>query len=166
MIKEKINNGCEFQSDCIEYKDISYLKVMPICAIHELSIACYDKENKCKYYQVYKQLKRLQKENEELKANKGRCAFKCLDNTFCDEAKIRIDKLELDKDCLKASLETARKYRGIAETDRDKYKQALEEIREKLKKYDANIGDTIIANPIQDCYDTYKLINEVLNDRD
>ena len=44
--------------------------------------------------------------------------------------------------------------------------QALEEIREKLKKYDANIGDTIIANPIQDCYDTYKLINEVLNDRD
>lgn len=44
--------------------------------------------------------------------------------------------------------------------------QALEEIRNKLKKYDANIGDTIIANPIQDCYDTYKLTDEVLNDRD
>lgn len=43
-----------------------------------------------------------------------------------------------------------------------KYKQALEEIKEKLKKYDANIGDTIIANPIQDCYYTYKLINKVL----
>lgn len=42
------------------------------------------------------------------------------------------------------------------------YYKALEEIREKLKKYDANIGDTIIANPIQDCYDTYKLIDEVL----
>lgn len=46
-----------------------------------------------------------------------------------------------------------------------KYKQALEEIRNKLKKYDANIGDTIIANPIQDCYDTYKLIDEVLDDK-
>ena len=67
MTKEKIINGCEFQSDCIEYKDISYLKIMPICAIYELSIACHDKENKCKYYQVYKQLKRLQEENEELK---------------------------------------------------------------------------------------------------
>lgn len=74
MIKEKTINGCEFQSDCIEYKDISYLKVMPICAIYELSIACHDKENKCKYYQVYKQLKRLQEENEELKAGlKNQC---------------------------------------------------------------------------------------------
>lgn len=67
MKKEKIINGCEFQNGCIEYKDISYLKVMPICAVYELSIACHDKENKCKYYQVYKQLKRLQEENKELK---------------------------------------------------------------------------------------------------
>ena len=64
---EEINKGCEFQSDCIEYKDISYLKIMPICAIHELSIACHDKVNKCKYYKLYKQLKRLQAENSELK---------------------------------------------------------------------------------------------------
>ena len=64
---EEINKGCEFQSDCIEYKDISYLKVMPICAIHELSIACHDKVNKCKYYKLYKQLQRLKQENEELK---------------------------------------------------------------------------------------------------
>lgn len=79
--------------------------------------------------ELYEKIVQLQKENEELKAKKGRCAFKCLDNTFCDEAKIKIDKLELDKDCLNVSLETARKYRGIAEADRDKYKQALEEIR-------------------------------------
>ena len=55
--KHIITDGCEFQSDCIEYKDISYLKIMPICAIHELSIACHDKVNKCKYYTLYRQLK-------------------------------------------------------------------------------------------------------------
>ena len=66
--KQIIIDGCEFQSDCIEYKDISYLKIMPICAIHELSIACHDKVNKCKYYKLYKQLKR--KEQSEAKLAK------------------------------------------------------------------------------------------------
>lgn len=65
--KEIIIDGCEFQSDCIEYKDISYLKIMPICAIHELSIACHDKVNKCKYYTLYKQLKAKEQENKRLK---------------------------------------------------------------------------------------------------
>ena len=65
--KHIITDGCEFQSDCIEYKDISYLKIMPICAIHELSIACHDKVNKCKYYKLYKQLKAKEQECEELK---------------------------------------------------------------------------------------------------
>ena len=55
--KHIITDGCEFQSDCIEYKDISYLKIMPICVIHKLSIACHDKVNKCKYYTLYRQLK-------------------------------------------------------------------------------------------------------------
>lgn len=65
--KQIIIDGCEFQGDCIEYKDISYLKIMPICAIHELSIACHDKVNKCKYYKLYKQLKRKEQECEKLK---------------------------------------------------------------------------------------------------
>lgn len=43
------------------------------------------------------------------------------------------------------------------------YRSALEEIREMTKKYDAEVGDTIIANPIQDCYDIYCKINEVLD---
>ena len=64
--KEIIIAGCEFQSDCIEYKDISYLKIMPICAMHELSIACHDKVNKCKYYTLYKQLKQKEQECQEL----------------------------------------------------------------------------------------------------
>ena len=68
--KQIIIDGCEFQSDCIEYKDISYLKIMPICAIHELSIACHDKVNKCKYYKLYKQLKAKEQECEELKKDK------------------------------------------------------------------------------------------------
>ena len=58
---------CQFQNECIEYKDISYLKIMPICAIHELSIACHDRINKCKYYKLYTQLQRLKAENGELK---------------------------------------------------------------------------------------------------
>lgn len=98
----------------------------------------------------------LQEENEKLKANKRKCAFKSLDNTFCDEAKIKIDKLELDKDCLNASLETARKYRGIAETDRDKYKQALEEIRSYCDEQNLKADYTA-------CYITNR-IDEVLND--
>ena len=65
--KKMIIDGCKFQSDCIEYKDISYLKIMPICVIHELSIACHDKVNKCKYYKLYKQLQAKEQECEELK---------------------------------------------------------------------------------------------------
>ena len=67
--KQIIIDGCEFQSDCIEYKDISYLKIMPICAIHELSIACHDKVNKCKYYKLYKQLKRKEQELQQAMDN-------------------------------------------------------------------------------------------------
>lgn len=67
MTDKQIIDGCEFQSDCIEYKDISYLKIMPICAIHELSIACHDKVNKCKYYKLYKQLKVKEQDCEKLK---------------------------------------------------------------------------------------------------
>lgn len=65
--KQIIIDGCEFQIDCIEYKDISYLKIMPICAIHELSIACHDKVNKCKYYKLYKQLKCKEQECNKYK---------------------------------------------------------------------------------------------------
>ena len=67
--KQIIIDGCEFQSYCIEYKDISYLKIMPICAIHELSIACHDKVNKCKYYKLYKQLKAKEQEVQQAMDN-------------------------------------------------------------------------------------------------
>lgn len=71
--KHIITDHCEFQRDCIEYKDISYLKIMPICAIHELSIACHDKVNKCKYYTLYKQLKAKEQEVKELKEEHKGC---------------------------------------------------------------------------------------------
>lgn len=73
MTDKQIIEGCEFQSDCIEYKDISYLKIMPICAIHKLSIACHDKENKCKYYKLYKQLKHKENELKELRQYHNKC---------------------------------------------------------------------------------------------
>lgn len=65
----------------------------------------------------------LKAENERLKANKGCCAFKCLDNTFCPEADKKITELELSRDSYKVSYETAKKYREKAE-------KALQEIRE------------------------------------
>lgn len=89
MKKEKIINGCEFQDGCIEYKDISYLKVMPICAIYELSIACHHKVDKCKYYQVYKQLKHLKQENEKLKTQ-----YNCY---ACGNCKGKEDYINLEK---------------------------------------------------------------------
>lgn len=107
----------------------------------------------------FKELKHLEQENKELKRTKGRCAFKSLDNTFCDEARIKIDKLELDKDCLKVSLETARKYRGVAEVERDKYRSAFEEINlilDELKQQYDYMTDYSEIEEIQN------KINEVL----
>lgn len=55
------------------------------------------------------------------------------------------------------------KWIDLAEEQRNNYRFVLEEIREMTKKYNAEVGDTIIANPIQDCYDIYSKINEALN---
>ena len=67
---------------------------MPICAIHELSIACRDKVNKCKYYTLYKQLKQKEQEVnkfkqalDEIEKNiKGYCKNMCMAETkeTCD----------------------------------------------------------------------------------
>ena len=70
-----------------------------------------------------KEIDELKTGNERLKANKGRCAFKCLDNTFCPEADKKITELELSRDSYKVSYETAKKYREKAE-------KALQEIKE------------------------------------
>lgn len=114
--KKIITDGCEFQSDCIEYKDISYLKIMPICAIHELSIACRDKVNKCKYYTLYRQLK--QKE-QELQAQRS----------FTTQEQRKIYCVAYDKTC-----ETGNecKQKKCVFKDRLKYKQALDEIEKYL----------------------------------
>lgn len=45
------------------------------------------------------------------------------------------------------------------------YKEAIDKIKEICQKYDAEVGDTIIANPIQDLYDISQIINEVNDER-
>lgn len=107
--KHIITDGCKFQSDCIEYKDISYLKIMPICAIHELSIACHDKVNKCKYYKLYKQLQEKEKECEKLKKQLNQ-------SMYLSEGTLRL----------------------YAKRQNIKYKQALDEIEEFCTVYSAN----------------------------
>jgi hypothetical protein len=56
------------------------------------------------------------------------------------------------------------KFIEVLKDSCDKYYTVLEEIKNKLKKYDANAGDTIIANPIQDCYDIYILVEKALEE--
>lgn len=79
----------------------------------------------------------LKHENEELKV--------CFTSTDINAKKIQTKLFDKEEEC-------------------KNYKQALEEIKEITKKYDAEAGDTIIANPIQYCYDVFIKANEVLNE--
>ena len=124
---------CEFQSDCIEYKDISYLKIMPICAIYELSIACHHTVNRCKYYKLYEQLKRLEAENEKLKKHlkqwqkflsKGYCECEFSKNLVQENNQLK--KELYNQNILDKEIESL--------SNEEKYKQALEDIRELGKK--------------------------------
>jgi predicted nuclease with TOPRIM domain len=65
MTDKQIINSCEFQSRCIEYKDMYSYKHIK-CPIVDFAIACRG-ENKCKYKTVYEQLKAKEQECEELK---------------------------------------------------------------------------------------------------
>ena len=124
---EEKNKGCKFQNDCIEYKEISYLKIMPICAIHELSIACHNKENKCKYYKLYKQLKRLEQENEELKNR-----LQILDDKILT-VEITVEEFENYKQLKQENEELKKlkcKFKEYCTCDTERYRFALEEIRE------------------------------------
>lgn len=123
------------------------------CAIYEqINELGYSQDTLCEQNPncYYKQLKRLQKENEELKAR-----F----NELYNNAEQLVNKYN--------------KYGGNKENElveiinkttdkRNKYKQTLEEIRENLIKLKTNDEDDF-------CYEFSKLqskINEVLNDRD
>ena len=65
MTDKQIINSCEFQSRCIQYKDMYSNKHIK-CPIVDFAIACRG-ENKCKYKTVYEQLQRKEQECEELK---------------------------------------------------------------------------------------------------
>ena len=114
--KQIIIDGCEFQSDCIEYKDISYLKIMPICAIHELSIACHDKVNKCKYYKLYKQLKRKEQECEKINLTNERLVA---EKYIMNEEILKLKRKERECDKYKAALDEIERYRVCEINDED-----------------------------------------------
>ena len=141
--KQIIIDGCEFQSDCVEYKDISYSKIMPICAIHELSIACHDKVNKCKYYKLYKQLKRAESQivdlNKMVEAKEQECErLKKQYNCYaCDTCKGKEDYINLKRHC-----ENAIKTLHNKHVELDQLKQTLIEIKKIADRivndYDGN----------------------------
>ena len=130
---EEVNKGCEFQSDCIEYKDISYLKIMPICAIHELSIVCHDKVNKCKYYKLYKQLKRLEQEQDKLKSElHSKVEFIQEQRTIINEYS---KEIEIYKQC-----------QGKRASKREKeLEQENKELKEELVNMQASIASLVSA---------------------
>lgn len=99
---------------------------MPICAIYELSIACHHKVSKCKYYQVYEQLKQFETENAKLKEElnrykemeaKGLQEFKdiggcwgCGIQLLLNQERVNFKKCDLENKKLKEKLE---KIKGI-----------------------------------------------------
>lgn len=140
--KEIIINGCEFQSDCIEYKDISYLKIMPICAIHELSIACRDKVNKCKYYTLYKQLERKEEEYKKLKRVKDNF-FKHAEisheavlnkNKIIDEQEKQLDQLKVENEELKKKIKYMEEYIKTVENSRNEFEKESKFLKEEIQK--------------------------------
>lgn len=179
--KHIITDGCEFQNDCIEYKDISYLKIMPICAIHKLSIACHDKVNKCKYYTLYKQLKRKEEECEKKSWEIGNLGYKIKNQRReinerlrqIEQLKRKEQECELLKEDEKSLLnvidhlqktknEWEEKYNDLGqdfdqlqakERECYKYKQTLTEIKDYCNKYPQNsIGfKKYILQKISEC---------------
>lgn len=119
----------------------------------------------------FKELKRLEQENKDLKkqieSDKGLITvggkqqyqyLQKIDELEQENKKLKEENKTLNYQWHKQS-EIGDEWYKIAE----RYRSALEEIREMTKKYDAEVGDTIIANPIQDCYDIYCKINEALD---
>lgn len=117
-------------------------------------------------------IKKLKQENEDIinEYNKlqaeiiGDIEFKEIILTGITPLKVLQNLKQRNRE-LQAFYDVHESFKTDFDTNRkllDKYRSALEEIREMTKKYDAKVGDTIIANPIQDCYDIYCKINEVL----
>ena len=139
--KQIIIDGCEFQSDCIEYKDISYLKIMPICAIHELSIACHDKVNKCKYYKLYKQLKAKEQECEELR-NKL--------NSNIERMNEQNEKLHNENKELKAQLEQQKK-------ENEEFKEKLSQAKDITEPLNSELLEDKVIREI------FLIVNDCIN---
>lgn len=132
----------------------------------------------------YKQFKRLQEENEELKkANELKnglladlgCPTTATAKRLQLTLKEQINKLEQENEELKKQLEFSRTHKVVLDAERIKYKQALEEIREiaKSTKQDIcnNCGwrNTDSCEPSEYiCGELIKIltkINEVLNEK-
>lgn len=65
MTYKQTINSCEFQSRCIQYKDMYSNKHIK-CPIVDFALSCHG-ENKCKYKTVYEQLKAKEQECEKFK---------------------------------------------------------------------------------------------------
>ena len=145
MDKQLIIDGCEFQSDCIEYKDISYLKIMPICAIHELSIACHDKVNKCKYYKLYKQLKAKEQEVQQAMDN-----YVQLDLQRVKEYNELVNLYKAkEQECEKLHKQLKQSEQKLAEKDKE-----IERLKQGIKHYQR--GMFSIINTATECRNNKK----------
>ena len=126
MRDKQIINSCEFQSRCIQYKDM-YSNKHIICPIVDFALACRG-ENKCKYKTVYEQLKAKEQECEKLEEENQK-----LEMQLCNECGEKDDynipcKMIRDLDYgLQMELE-----------ENDRYHKALEEIEEYINNQGIN----------------------------
>lgn len=158
MTDKQIINSCEFQSRCIQYKDMYSNKHIK-CPIVDFALACRG-ENKCKYKTVYEQLKAKEQECEELKEEISKLQlneyhyknelkkYKKGIHKYRNLLKYEINDLRLsrreflktvgrypkfEKDNIKLALDTFnRKLELIDKPSR--YRKALEEIEEIVKE--------------------------------
>ena len=120
MTSKQIINSCEFQSRCIQYKDMYSNKHIK-CPIVDFAIACRG-ENKCKYKTVYEQLKAKEQECKELRFKEKLSQVKDTTeplNSELPEDKVIREIFLMVNDCINQKV--------------NHYKQALDEIEKQVK---------------------------------
>lgn len=123
----------------------------------------------------YKQLKRMQEENEKLKDRNANLRLnlatydlpeikKVLTDWRTGELDKKFKNLQEENEGLKKQLEFSRTHKTVLDAERIKYKQALEEIKEIANHEIKELTDSAIYGGRY--FEIYNKINEVLNDRD
>lgn len=176
MTDKQIINSCEFQSRCIQYKDMYSNKHIK-CPIVDFALACRG-ENKCKYKTVYEQLKAKEQECERLQ--EGYSELTDIVSPYMDdftgyneelggfdlvlcvkELMEQLDRLKAENDNIKKTFDSLFKVQYKLADNNKKLRQCLTEIKE-IACDGYNNGQTSYAT--LQCEKIINIINEVNNE--